>query len=135
MFFLDPNYTESRSLWATPKMEKIFFFKNKKSRSSAFWKFLFYQNIMCFDWVMNLFPSWVMFSVKKLSFPAKTAVILKSQNWKYNFCLFLTKYCLRNSLFQPFGAKCRSRLGQKWQKRSFFFQFCLKRKFLTAIVL
>ena len=37
--------------------------------------FLFYQNIICFDWVMNLFLSWVMFSIKKVSFPAKTAVL------------------------------------------------------------
>ena len=72
--FLDPICTEKRSLWATPKMEKFFFGRNNKSRSSAFRKFLFYQNI-CFDWVMNLFLSWVMFSVKKVSFPAKTSVI------------------------------------------------------------
>ena len=35
----------------------------------------FYQNIICLDWVMNLFLFWVMFSVKKVSFPAKTAVL------------------------------------------------------------
>ena len=57
---------------------KKFFGRNKKSRSSAFRKFLFYQNI-CFDWVMNLFLSWVMFSVKKVSFPAKTAVWVCTQ--------------------------------------------------------
>ena len=50
----------------------FFFGRNNKSRSSAFRKFLFYQNI-CFDWVMNFFLSSVMFSVKKVSFPAKTA--------------------------------------------------------------
>ena len=55
------------------KMKKNFFGRNNISRSSAFRKFLFYQNIICFDWVMNLFLSWVMFSIKKVSFPAKTA--------------------------------------------------------------
>ena len=59
-----------------PKME-FFFDRNNKSRSSAFRNFLFYQNVICFDWVMNLFLSWVMFSVKKVSFPAKTALIKK----------------------------------------------------------
>ena len=54
--------------------KKFFLAEIKKSRLSAFRKFLFYQNIICFDWVMNLFLSWVMFSVKKVSFPAKSAV-------------------------------------------------------------
>ena len=75
LIFLDPICTEKGSLWATPKMQKNFFGRNIKSRSSAFRKFLFYQNIICFDWVMNLFLSWVMFSGKKVSFPAKTAKI------------------------------------------------------------
>ena len=51
-----------------------FFSRNNKSRSSTFRNLLFYQNIICFDWVKNLFLSWVMLSVKKVSFPAKTAV-------------------------------------------------------------
>ena len=58
----------------------FFFCRNSKSRSLAFRKILFYQNIICFDWVMNLFLSWVMFSVKKVSFPAKTAVHLGQCN-------------------------------------------------------
>ena len=73
-WFLDPICTEKGSLQATPKVEKKFFGRNNKSRSSTFRKFLFYQNIICFDWVKNLFLSWVMLSVKKVSFPAKTAV-------------------------------------------------------------
>ena len=55
-------------------MENFFFGRNNKSRPLAFRKFLFYQNIISFDWVMNLFLSCVMFSVKKVSFPTKTAV-------------------------------------------------------------
>ena len=57
-----------RSKWG-----KTFVKNTKKSRSSAFRKFLFYQNIIYFDWVMNLFLSWAMFSVKKVPFPAKAA--------------------------------------------------------------
>ena len=58
-----------RSQW------KMFFLgRNNRNWSLAFRNILFYQNIICFDWIMNLFPSWVMFSVKKVSFPAKTAV-------------------------------------------------------------
>ena len=72
--FLDPICTEKGSLWATPKREKNSFGRTNKSRSSAFRKFLFYQNIICFALVMDLFLSWVMFSVKKVSFPAKTVV-------------------------------------------------------------
>ena len=60
---------------------KFFFGRNNKSRSSAFRKFLFYQNIICFDWVMNIFLSWVMFSVKKVLFPAKAAVLILYQKW------------------------------------------------------
>ena len=65
---------KKRLLWATAKMENFFFGRNNKSRSLAFRKFLFYQNIISFDRVMNLFLSCVMFSVKKVSFPTKTAV-------------------------------------------------------------
>ena len=57
-----------------PRQDGIFSGRNNKSRWSTFRKFLFYQNIICFDWVKNLFLSWVMLSVKKVSFPAKTAV-------------------------------------------------------------
>ena len=46
--FLDPICTEKGSLWVTPKMEKNFFGRTNKSRSSAFRKFSFYQNIICF---------------------------------------------------------------------------------------
>ena len=67
--FFEPNFTGKGSFWATPN--GIFFCcRNNKSRSSAFRKFLFYQNIVCFDWVMNLFLYW-MFSVKKVSFQLK----------------------------------------------------------------
>ena len=55
-------------------MKKNFFGRNNKSKSSAFGKFLFYHNVICFDRVMNFFLSSMMFSVKKVSFPAKTAV-------------------------------------------------------------
>ena len=72
--FLGPICTKRGSLLATPKSKNIFFGRNNKSRSSAFRNFLFYQNIICFDWVMNLFLSWVMLFVKKVSFPAKIAV-------------------------------------------------------------
>ena len=53
--------------------ENNFFGRNNKNRSSAFGNFLFYHNNICFGWVMNLFLSWVIFFVKKVSFPAKTA--------------------------------------------------------------
>ena len=72
--FLGPICTKNGSLLATLKMENNFFGRNNKSRSSAFWNFLFYQNIIRFGWVMNLFLSWMMFFVKKVSFPAKKAV-------------------------------------------------------------
>ena len=61
--------------------KKSFFGRNNKNRYSAFRNFLFYQNILCFDWIMNLFLSSVMFSAKKVSFPAKTDVIMRQKNW------------------------------------------------------
>ena len=36
--------------------------------------FYFIKIYICFDWVMNFFLSWVMFSFKRVSFSAKTAV-------------------------------------------------------------
>ena len=48
-----------------PKWKTIFLGRNTKNRSSAFRNFLFYQNVICFGWVINFFPSWVMFFVKK----------------------------------------------------------------------
>ena len=80
---------------------RFFFCRNNKSRSSAFRKFLFYQNI-CFDWVMNLFLSWVMFSVKKVSFPVKTAVLI---DWLMDsfssisaaICLSFKMFCQEDS--------------------------------------
>ena len=65
---------------------KIFFGRNNKSRLSALRAFFIYENITCFDWVMNLFLSWVMVSVKKVSFPAKTAVLPSTR--KHHGCHF-----------------------------------------------
>ena len=72
--FCGPNLHRKEVIMGHAQDGRIFFGRNNKSRSSAFKKFLFYQNIICFDWVMNLFPSWVMLSVKKVSFPVKTSV-------------------------------------------------------------
>ena len=56
------------------QVEKKFFFgRNNKNRSSSFRKFLFDQNIICFDLVIHFFLSSVMFFLKKVSFQAKTA--------------------------------------------------------------
>ena len=75
--------------------KKIFFGRNNKSRSSAFRKFLFYQNIRCFDWVISLFLSWVMFSVKRVSFPAKTSVKHKPFINSFQFYLLYYKCWLK----------------------------------------
>ena len=72
-----PNLHRTAVIMDHAQDGKIFFDRNNNSRSSAFRKFLFYQNSICFDWVINIFLSWVMFSVKKLSFPVKTAVNLQ----------------------------------------------------------
>ena len=79
MIWTAMQYAPERSHYGLcPKWKTIFFGRNNKSasRSPAFRNFLFYQNIICFGWVMNLSLSWVMFSVKKVSFPAKTTVDL-----------------------------------------------------------
>ena len=67
--FLGPICTKKGHYGPHPKWKIIFFGKNNNSRSSAP-RNLFYQNIICFGWVvMNFFLSWVMFFVKKVSFP------------------------------------------------------------------
>ena len=58
--------------------KKIFFGRNKKSRSSAFRKFLFYHNIVCFDWVMNLL--WCFLS-KKCHFQLKQLWATPYKSW------------------------------------------------------
>ena len=63
-------------------MENNFFWQ-KLLKQIISWNFLFYQNIICFDWVMNLFLSWVMFFVKKLSY--KTLLWLEQLHpWKFH---------------------------------------------------
>ena len=91
--FLGPVCTTKRSTWAIPKMKNnfFFFFRNNKSRSSAFRNFSFYQNIICFGWVMNLFLFCLIFFIKKGSFPAKTAVPsdLENQNFEKKWKKYL----------------------------------------------
>ena len=59
-----------------PRWKFFFFCRNNKSRSSAQLSESFHLlEISCFDWVMDLFLSWEMLSVKKVSFPVKTAVL------------------------------------------------------------
>ena len=74
-FFFDLICIEKGSLWTTPKMEKKIFGRNN-NRSSVFRKFLFYQNIICFDWVMNLFLSSVILLSKKCHFQLKQLCVL-----------------------------------------------------------
>ena len=73
--FFQPNLHYKEVNMGHTQNEKQFYFgRNNKSRSLALGDFLFYQNIICFGWVMNLFLFCVMFFIKKGSFPAKTAV-------------------------------------------------------------
>ena len=53
------------------KLKKNFFgrYTKNSSWSAAFRNFLFYENIISFDWAINLFLSWVMPFVKTMSFP------------------------------------------------------------------
>ena len=76
--FFWTQFAEKRGHYGPrPRWKKNFFGRNNKSRSSAFRKFLFYQNIICFDWVMNLFLSSVIFLSKKCHFQLK-------QLWLWN---------------------------------------------------
>ena len=56
MLFWDHTWAKTGPAWATPKISLIFFCGNNKRRSQAFKNFLFYQNIISFDWIMNDFP-------------------------------------------------------------------------------
>ena len=71
-----------------PIWKNNIFGRNNKRRSSAFTKFLFYQNI-CFDWVMNLFLSWVMlFCQKSVISSVKTAMYRMLHNCPWLFKSF-----------------------------------------------
>ena len=94
--FFDPNLHRKRGHnGPRARYKNIFCVRNNKSRSSAFRKFLFYQNIRCFDWVISLFLSWVMFSVKRVSFPAKTSVKHKPFINSFQFYLLYYKCWLK----------------------------------------
>ena len=108
--FFGPNLHRKEVIMGHAQDGNFFFFgTNNKSRSSAFRKFLFYQNIICFDWVMNLFLSWVMFSVKKkVSFLSS---IKKQLNGAMcvSFSLFLNFYIkdlLDHFLFEIKSLNC-----------------------------
>ena len=75
--FLGPINAQERSHYGPRPNEKQFFGTNNKSQLSAFRNFLLYQNIICFGWVVNLFLSWAMFFVKKMSFLTKITVLGK----------------------------------------------------------
>ena len=87
--------------------------KNNKRRWSALGKFLFCQNIVPFDWVMNVSLSWVMFSVKKMLLPAKTAV-----STKYNLSKsFHGQNFLRNAIFSVLISGVKLLLIHNWFKK------------------
>ena len=54
-----------RLAWVMLKMKNNFFLAEKKSRPSVFKNFLFYQNIICFGWVMKFFLFCDVFLSKK----------------------------------------------------------------------
>ena len=72
--FFWTQFEQKRLLWATPKMKNIFLAEIIKADHQLSGSFYFIK-ISCLDWVMNLFLFWMMFSVKKVSFPAKTTVL------------------------------------------------------------
>ena len=79
-----------------PRWKKIFFGRNNKNRWSAFRKFLFYQNIICFDWVMIFFLSslqWCFLS-KKCHFQLKQLCLKKklANHLSYKCCNDLNIY-------------------------------------------
>ena len=92
------QFAKKRSLWAMPKIENNFFFQKKLKQIMNFQKNFCYQNIICFDLVMNLFVSWwVLFFVKKVSFPAKTADPLYSNLLVANYHSIVSYYWLLSS--------------------------------------
>ena len=79
----------------------------------SFKKVLFCQNIIPFDWVMNVSLSWVMFSVKKMLLPAKTAV-----STKYNLSKsFHEQNFLRNAIFSVLISGVKLLLIHNWLKK------------------
>ena len=80
--FFGTNFHKNGAIMGHAPNETIFFGRNNKSKSSVFWNFLFYQNIICLDWVMNLFLSWVMFFVKKVLFPKINFINIKTKQTK-----------------------------------------------------
>ena len=82
--FFGPICTKKGLLWVTSKMQNNKR-RNNKRRSSGFRNFLFSQNIICFSWVMNLFLSWVMFFVKKVSFSKKQLWMLLVRPFSFGY--------------------------------------------------
>ena len=76
--FLGPYLGKNRTTIATPKIKFKFIFENNNKRPWAFNKFLFHQNIICFDKVMNDFHGCFIAKILKID-PLKHAEI--SKNW------------------------------------------------------
>ena len=81
-----------------PKWSSFFYFGNNKRRSEAFKNFLFHQNIIRFDWVLNDFLTCVILCCQNQPFPAekdvgrKRAILFPffntthSQTFRHLFC-------------------------------------------------
>ena len=103
--FSDPICTTKGSVWTMPKMKKkIFFDTNNKSRSLAFRNFLFYQNIICFCWVMSLFLFAWCFLSKKNHFQLKQ--LCQLYTFHYQVLSFLSIFS--NTLYARFVSHCNN---------------------------
>ena len=76
-----PNFHNNGVPMGHTQNKKKIFLRNNKTRSKAFKNCLFYQNIICFGWVINVFLCCLMLFCFKVSFPAITAVIYKQSFW------------------------------------------------------
>ena len=105
------QFAQKRSHYGPcPLWKTIFWGRNNKYRSSAFRNFLFYQNAICFGWVMNLFLSWLMFFVKKCHFQLKQLChsistfitvfySLRVDIWFFNWSIWQSLFSILSVLF------------------------------------
>ena len=120
--FLDPICIEKGSLWTTPKMKKKFFLveiaKADHQLSESFY-FIKISYILTELWIF--FLSSVMFSVKKVSFPASIATDL-SQYFRIYLMVSAIKYFIHGLSKRWCKVICVVKLSQNHNPNSEIFQ-------------
>ena len=119
--FLDPICIEKGSLWTTPKMKKNFFLVEIAKADHQLSESFYFIKIYILTELWIFFLSSVMFSVKKVSFPASIATDL-SQYFRIYLMVSAIKYFIHGLSKRWCKVICVVKLSQNHNPNSEIFQ-------------